>query len=617
MKSTNAILDLLFSKHQNNNVQEGILEIPGISTERSDNNFGFETNENIDTAIISDSTSTITENKENIFDEEIKIVIQRVLDYTHSKYIHSDNISDFLIIFKHTKELIGKLDFLCSILFYNINEEKLYKKWGFKSIEKFLDSLPSLYRVSRQTFYNMTLVGKMICYFSIWHNDSILEFKLTPKLFHCNYSKIKLLYRIHYIYKLDITNEIMVKFRDLSYRDFEIFANAYMELNATRKKRYYHKRFLSKQNKELLHFLRARPVNPPTLDGVCLEIYNEAKLGHEVDYISSANPIFIDSVLKYLKDAYNIEEDNKNQNTYSSSKIFYEGKEEISLDKTDWADFIPDDLNLTIRNISDIVIDLKPHELREAIIKNRENKIELVLAQASLIYLIEHNIKIHESICEFFKKNNIECNSTLEMDFATKILDFNKSYYKWLKRIGHSIPYLKQLTSIVILSDGDFLDKLSYLKTAFHYHGESSKLITEAFFSLSSKNFRKFACNRNDNLSSNLINNHIYQKVKNTIFRVNLKMDSGKPFTVITLKSEMQKELLSDINQAVDTKDRGFMKCYPDIKWDSALPICKVIEEKQKEEERILDLLFSLKKYPSDMSLGQLPLGTGICSPHT
>ena len=98
MKSTNAILDLLFSKHQNNNVQEGILEIPGISTERSDNNFGFETNENIDTAIISDSTSTITENKENIFDEEIKIVIQRVLDYTHSKYIHSDNISDFLII---------------------------------------------------------------------------------------------------------------------------------------------------------------------------------------------------------------------------------------------------------------------------------------------------------------------------------------------------------------------------------------------------------------------------------------------------------------------------------------------------------------------------------------
>jgi hypothetical protein len=86
---------------------------------------------------------------------------------------------------------------------------------------------------------------------------------------------------------------------------------------------------------------------------------------------------------------------------------------------------------------------------------------------------------------------------------------------------------------------------------------------------LSAKRFRKFAYDKNDDLSSGLINREDYQKAKPILNRVHSCLDVSTPITVIILQSEKQKKLLNDINQIVRDRDTKLMRDYPEIKWES------------------------------------------------
>ena len=528
------------------------------------------------------------------------MLIKRVLDYSYSELAFSDSISDVLKAFKQLSLLIGKIDFVFAILFSVMYEEKVWIRYGFNSLDSLLNCLPNVYRISRQTFINFSMAGKMIRYFSISPqiiiSDTIHCFTLS--LFHRNYSKLKFLYRIHYIWKLDITYEIMLNFRDMTYREFNNFVKEYKKINKNKiNERYHRKSFLSKQEKELNYFLNGRPFIVDKLIGLEFEIYKEVRLGHIVGCIYSSNLEFINSVIKYLQDInrkhnvhiLNLNHDYRLKTYFRSKEIFYEDQSDKPLCDVDWADFGPDDFKLTVQNIENIVADLNPLELKKAVIDKFQNKTELILAQASLIYLIEHNTELHSSIYDYYIKHNITRQFTLEKDFAIKILDLKLSRYKWLKRIGNSIPYLKQLKCVVNFT-GNFLDKLSNLKTVFFYHTENPKLITDAFVIASAKRFRKFAYDRND-LLDDLITRTDYRKAKPILKEVRNCQREKMPITVITLQSEQQINLLNDINLGIKTKDRDIIKKYPEINWESILNLNPILDTRLEDKYKELSHL--------------------------
>jgi hypothetical protein len=576
MKNAESILEQLLKTEYNNATQIRKISEFDLSTINTNNS-------------ISENNRLLLEITESIVDDNISSLINKILDYSSLKLAFSDVISDVLIVFKNVTELIGKIEFIFAILFSVIYDEKRWINYGFPSLDSFLDSLPNVYRISRQTFINIAISGKMIRFFGCWSfvKDSFgNSFKLTPLLFHRNYSKLKFLYRIQFIWKLDITYEIMINFRDMTYRDFSVFVKNYKELNKHRIIiRIRRKSFLSKENLNFYKFSHSRPFKVNTLEKLELEIYKEIRLGRLVRYIYSTNSIFIDSVINYLHEIYNkeykhihnLDNDYKYPIYFSSTEIFYEGQPEIPLCDVDWANYVPDNLSLTVENIGNIAIDLMPNELRKVIIDKLQNKVELTLVQAYLIYLIEHNTKLHFTIYDYFKKYNIPHQYTLEQDFATNILNLKLSRYKWLKRIGNSIPYLNQLNNVFDFT-GNFLDKLSYLKTAFDNHKEEHQLITEAFIMSSTKRFRKFACDKNDKLSHDLINRSDYQKAKPILNEVRICQRGRLPITVITLQSQKQIELLDDINLAIKTKEKNIIKDYPEINWASILNIKEIFD---------------------------------------
>jgi len=569
MKNTQSILELLLSQQNSND--SNIIKIleSDISTIVTDKNQFFETVSKNDN-LIPETFSATPNIKKNILDKDIYTFTKKVLDYTYLKLAFSKNITDTLDVFKHLTELLGKIDFLISIMFSVIYDNKLWIDYGYNSLDRFLDNLPSVYRISRQTFINIALAGKMIRYFGTNNNiEKKLGLELTPKLFFRNYSKIKLLYRIHYIWKLDITNEIMINFRDMTYRAFNHFVEEYRKRNNNLiKNKYYHRSFLAKQNKELRQFLYSRPFQINNLSGLDLEIYKEIRLGHIVEYINSSNSVFVNSIIKYLNDIYKKDSNNIYNDTFSASEIFYDGQLDTPLCNVDWAEYVPDNLKLTIENITAINLDLNPNELRETIIKKLKNKTEIILTQATLIYLIEHNTRIHSSICDYFIKYKIERQYTLEMDFAIIVLDLKLSRYKWLKRIGNSLPYLKRLKCTINFT-GNLLEKLSYLKTAFDYHNENQALITDAFIILSAKRFRKFAYDKNDDLSNDLISIRDYHKAEPIINKVKTSKTTGSEITIISLQSNKQIKIINEINSIIQNRDTNLMKNYPDINWDS------------------------------------------------
>jgi len=512
-----------------------------------------------------------SKNKKSIVidNEDIRLIIKKVFDDSYLKSALSENFSDVLEVFNQITELIGEIDFVFAVLFNCIYEDKLWESYGYNSLESFLNDLPSGYRISRQTFITTANAGRVIQYLrkSI-KGSSEDSYYLTPKLLYRNYSKIKFLYRIKYVWGLEITYDILVNFRDMKFRDFNNFVNEYKELHKYQiKQRYHRKSFLTKESKDENYFLRGRPFSIDKLTDLDLEIYKKVRLGYIVEYIYSTNPVFIDSVIKYLQEAYN--DDYVKEWSYFELKISLEGQQDTILCGVDLVNYVPDNLGLTVENITENYLNLSPNNLRKAFIEKYKNKTELILAQASLIYIIEHNEKLHSSIVAYFKKNKIECQSdNLEIDFAINVLDLTLSYYKWLKRLGNSIPYIRMLRNVDDFT-GSFLEKLSYLRTAFNCHSENPQLITDAFIILSAKRFRKFASDKNDDLSHELINRCDYQKAKSLIIKLNVCKSSGRAITAITLKSEKQKKCLYDINQIIEKKDIKLMKNYPEIDWDS------------------------------------------------
>jgi len=141
----------------------------------------------------------------DVFNNEDTLV-KTILDQAQAQLALSENIEDVAYVFKQLEERIGKEEFVIAIMISYICEERFWKRYGYSSMKKFLDDLPDVCKVSRQTFYNAAQAGEVIRYLSRPSCPENLRQKLdlTPAFFYQNYSKLKFLYKMFHEWNMPL-----------------------------------------------------------------------------------------------------------------------------------------------------------------------------------------------------------------------------------------------------------------------------------------------------------------------------------------------------------------------------------------------------------------------------
>ena len=519
---------------------------------------------------------------DTIIDGDMDLFFKSILNQAQANLALSENINDVANIFKQAEELIGKADFVIAIMISYIREEKLWKRYNYNSIDDFLKDLPSVCKVSRQTFNNAAQAGDIIRYLSSLHPEAIvqgLNFSLTPALLYRNYSKLKFLYRIFYIWNIRITNEVMINFRDMTYRNFESFIKEYEAQNQEEISRNGKKIKESSQEKSKSHKNKKEEAVVPELTEAKAKIYREIRLGHSIGYLFTSNSEFTESVVRFLLDARKHKYEEIWKYSRSPSELFMKDNPDLCLNDLNWAEFFPGDLRSTTETLTNLIsIDLAPHDIKNALAKSFKTKAELTLAQAFLIFRMENDSKLHASVKKYLYEHKITHQFNTVMDFAINVLDIEVSKYKWLKRIGESIPLLIKLKGKVHLTSDGFLEKLSYLKTAIQRHPLNHELVIEALNNVSAKRFREFARNKQDTLLNDPISIKDYLKAKPFIDELLLYQADGKSISIIGLLGEDEQIKLNNINRALEEDYERIMKLYPGIAWDSIFEVKPTVE---------------------------------------
>jgi len=229
---------------------------------------------------------------EAIIDGDMDGYIKTILNQVSAKLALAEDINDVADAFRQIDERIGKAEFVISVMISVIREEKRWKKFGYTSMNSFLDDLSGTCKMSRQTFTNAAQTGQVIRYLSGLLTKSALklEINLTPAFFYRNYAKVKFLYRIMFVWRLSITNEILVNFRDMTFRNFEIYMRDFEEQNQAEIDR--RKKSSAKASKKKDGKRRPKPKKgePPKLCGNDQRIYREIRLGHSIGFVFNSTP---------------------------------------------------------------------------------------------------------------------------------------------------------------------------------------------------------------------------------------------------------------------------------------------------------------------------------------
>ena len=556
---------------------------------------------------------------EYIVDGDFDTFINNSLNQLTAKLALSNNIDDIATAFKQIDQLLGKTDFVIAVMISVIHEKKLWKRFGYPSMSRFLDDLPGVCKVSRQVFNNAAQAGQVIRHFSsplFRYSKSELYSSLSPAIFYNNYSKIRFLYRIFFVWKIPLEDEVLVNFRDMTYRDFELFMKVYeVQKKVEIVRASYREGLIGNGNpfkakdpkpilpealirkyklteEEVLEIIDARlhrlmePKAPklkkdkapnlkkaeiPKLIGQDMAIYQEIRLGHTIGYVFSNNPVYVDSVSRYLHNASKRKEKELNKRYHEASEIVNESEPNISYANRDWADLYPDCLSHSFHDLEGLISrDLSPNAIKNVFYEKFKTKTELTLVQAHLLWRIKNERELEKSLSQYMTNHVIDSQWDSVKGFFIKVLDVEESRYKWLVRISlgmEQLRFFKNL-SVRFTSEG-FLEKLSYLPTALKNHGFNYILIAHALNTLSTKRFREYACNKYDNLSSEPITMNDYLKAKPFIDKLHSYRFEGKTITIIGLNSENELRWLDQINQANKPGYEPQRRYFPGIVWDS------------------------------------------------
>ena len=544
------------------------------------------------------------DDNEAIVDGNKDLFLNTILNQGLAKLAASEDINDVADAFRQMDNLIGKAEYVLAIMISYIREQKIWKHYGYSSMNKFLDDLPVVCKWSRQTINNAAQAGQIICHLSgpaISYTGMQLDFTLTPAFFYRNYAKVKFLYRIFYIWNLIPTTEVMVNFRDMTYREFESFMVVYEEQNKAEIER------LARLNGKTLpkKYHKSRPKSSkiplPVLAEQDLKIYQEVRLGRLIGYIFTSNQACVESIIGFIKETTQREYEALNKKYREPSEIFFDKELTQCAEDMDWADLCPHNLILATGRLSHLLDILSPEAIKEAFYKGFKTKTELTLAQAYLIKSMEE-APLAKSIYDYLTQHHIGIQfNPAAKDFCFKVLEIDESRYKWLKRIAGGLTTLTMFKGNVRFTSEGFLEKLAYLHDAYFKHGHNLSLVVDALNTVSAKRFREFASNCYDNLSSDPITMKDYLKAKPYIDKLHVYHSKGKSVSVIGLHSEREERLLDMINMAMEPGREHLQNRYPGIIWDSNFKVEYGIETTSIHEENKQERLTPIREPSTDV----------------
>ena len=559
--------------------------------------------------------NTLSFNPKNntIIDGDMDLFINTTLKQCHAKLVLSKDINDVTDVFKQLDELLGKSEFIIAVMLSVIQEDKLWEVYGYKSMNMFLDDLPSACKVTRQTINNAIQAGKIIRELSGFLIRYIigLDSFLTPSSLYRNYSKLKFLYRMKFVWKIGITKEVFINFQNMTFRNFE----SYMK-------------DVEEQNRELILYNGGKPSkvqgekpskkNPqgsrskpkkneiPKLSEIKKKICQKVRLGHFIGFVHTSDLACTKSVKRCLEYKSKMDREETNNRYRPASDFFYEeGSELVNILDLDWTEIVPGCLMRSNHNLESFTRKLSPDDIRNVFATKYKNKTELTLAQAYLIYRMRFDTQLAEQLYEYIFQQEIRPSWPLK-NLALNVLGIEESRFKWLLRISNSFCYFTSLKGKVNFTSDGFLEKLSYLETAIKKHNFNYKRVADALNILSAKRFREFARNNSYDLADEPINLQDYLLAKPYIDELNAFLAEGKLVYTISLRSEKEQEWLKYINMALGGGYDHIKSFYPGVIWDSKSQVeqaTEIIPDDKSDEQNSLVIVPDIFKDTQSLNI--------------
>lgn len=441
---------------------------------------------------------------------EVDRYFRSVFDVLLSTVICSRSLSDVLYAFGLIKERLGRAKFVLAAVLYVIKKACAFKRWGFDSIEDFVDSLPAKLRFSRQTFYNLLWAGQILVeHFGFLEYGLKDEARVDLGFLYRNFAKLPILWKAIYRKHRPLDVELYERFLNDSKVTFERYVRGEVKPRATGKR------------SQAAAF--AMPVLDPTKQRICETYARGYRVGFIVDQ-PDRRAIEIALKFKVLREG---------NAAYARSTA----NDRSMFDGSELSELVPKGLRESILKLAQAVETLDHESIRSILADQFRNMTELRLAQAYLIHRLKHDPDLKRQLPDF----EVSCAS----DFAARYLDIDEAKFKWLSRLGRNLVHYAPLFGREF--DLDFegcLEKLSILHTAMENHVGQSPLVVEMLRTLSVAKFRRFARDRDYHPEQEVepVSRRTLKLAKDELLRYDALIAAGHKVDVIELRTPKEVE---------------------------------------------------------------------------
>lgn len=382
------------------------------------------------------------------------------LDRMLSILICTRNLKEVVKTFALIEERLGKAKFVFAVVLYVIQKDRLYKRWGFDSIEEFVDALPAQLRFSRQSFYNGVRSGQVLV-----EHFGFLEYGLTGtaqvdlSFLYNNYAKLAVMWKAIYVKHTPLSADLYARFLGNTLAEFSEFVSG-------------------RKTKKAVPERKSRDVSRPQiiLDAKKRRICEAVAKGRQVVFILDRDAAFcIDIALSF--------------------KARREANEAFPRDHANGIEVLrdfdagalwPGKLKESILKLSQAISTLSVEAIKDIFAQQFRTMTDLRLAQAYLVYRLKHSDELREQFSSF--------GVTCALDFAKQYFGIDEPSFKWLARLGQNlVDFTPLLGKEIDFSFAGALDKLSILHVAMAKHIGKGPEVLDLFKTLSVAKFRRYA----------------------------------------------------------------------------------------------------------------------------
>ena len=478
-------------------------------------------------------------------------------DEVFANLLKAKTLEEFSDVFLEAEVRIGKVEFVNAILLYWIKTEKLYIRFGYTSVESFLHDLPATCNMTRQTFYNYVAAGFILGQANYFFG--IEAYKITPDIFHRNFSKLPILYgafKHHYYQSFD---ELMLHFRDDTHIDFKTYVQrqkkTVLEQKVPRIKRNVKAKKPAMKKK-----------TPIKLNSIEQDLYDEVAKGREIQFLPDANEEFVLALKRHLLE--------KRKEYFEKADIGKAGFTRLTTmnmpvygDKSFFT-YLPDlgkgDLLMSIVRLREVTEKITLDCIHKVLGSNLRKKDEMNFAQAYLLQKLNSD----ESLKEALRSRGFPSVKA----FALDCLSLSQSNYKRLSKIGNNLDYLNLFDGKLDLSAPGLGEKVYFLDMAVKNHQNDLSLVVDYFNHLPSKEFRQFARDQKFSPSRDLlVDRRVCNKVKAYYDKYQSLLFSSKSVDFIGIRNSYEADVIERVLDIARRGEKLFKREYPNIPWQKEI----------------------------------------------